>query len=176
MTFSDVSAVMAASAVPAAAGSPFQVADVVEAALPEDERLWVPMADGVWVRPLLFDTSHGAWVNVMRTKTSGIISRHRHPSPVHAYVIAGRWQYAEHDWVAEAGKYVLEPAGDTHTLIVSDTGEYGYTLFWISGCMVHVDEHGAQVGYSDVFTRLAEADAHYRAVGVASDYIRSLVR
>ena len=33
------------------------VADLVIAAIPEDERLWVPQADNVWFRPLMLNTT-----------------------------------------------------------------------------------------------------------------------
>ena len=40
-------------------------AELVAQAVAEDEREWVPSAfPGVWMRPLLFDVAHGAWVNV----------------------------------------------------------------------------------------------------------------
>jgi 2,4'-dihydroxyacetophenone dioxygenase len=158
-----------------AKSSPWSPGDIVAQAISDDERLWIPMGDGFWVRPLLFDTTNGAWVNVMRTATSGVISRHRHPSPVHGFVIDGSWHYLEHDWVAEAGAYVYEPAGDTHTLVIDDPA-VSHTLFWISGAMIHVDEEGRQLGYADVFTRIEEARRHFEAVGLGGDYVKQLIR
>lgn len=150
--------------------------EIVEDAVPDDERLWIPVADNVWVRPLYFDTLHGAWANVMRTRTAGVISRHLHPAPVHGYVIKGRWHYLEHDWVAEAGKYVFEPPGEVHTLI-SDDEEEVLTIFWVSACLVYVDEDGNATGrIDDVFTRIADAERHYESVGLGSDYVKRFVR
>ena len=98
--------------------SPWRPAEIVPAAASADEREWVPAAmAGVWMRPLLFDTVRGAWVNVVRIRKQGFISLHAHPAPVHGYVIAGHWRYAERDWVATAGSYVFEPPGDVDTLI-----------------------------------------------------------
>jgi hypothetical protein len=34
----------------------YAVTDFTTAAIPEDERLWVPKAENVWFRPLLFNT------------------------------------------------------------------------------------------------------------------------
>ncbi len=53
-------------------------------AVPEDERVWVPQAEGVWFRPLLLNTMQGQWCNLLRVRRSGILSRHLHPA-------AGAW-------------------------------------------------------------------------------------
>lgn len=82
---------------------------VVPQAIPEDERVWVPQAENVDFRPLCLNASQGYWVNLLRVRKSGVLSRHRHPNPVHGVVLKGRWRYLEHDWVAEEGSYVYEP-------------------------------------------------------------------
>ena len=80
--------------------SPLTIPDLALPALPDDDRLWVPQAPNVWFRPLLLNTVNGEWVNLLRVTRSGVLSRHRHPAPVHGYVIRGSWRYLEHDWVA----------------------------------------------------------------------------
>jgi len=72
-------------------------------AIPADERLWVPQAENVWFRPLCLNVSQGYWMNLLRVRKSSVLSRHRHPNPVHGFVLKGRWHYLEHDWVAEEG-------------------------------------------------------------------------
>src|SRR6266404_4920277 len=79
--------------------------DLMTAAIPADERVWVPQSPGVWFRPLLFNTVQGAWANLLKVTRSGVLSRHRHPGPVYGYVIKGQWHYLEHDWVAAAGAF-----------------------------------------------------------------------
>ena len=149
--------------------------EVVETAVSTDEREWVPTTNPlVHVRPLLFDTVRGAWVNVTRIRTTGMITRHAHPCPVHAFVLKGQWQYAERDWPATAGDYVFEPPGDIHTLI--GQGEESLTLFWITGTLVELDENGNTTGYADVFTRIGQAEAHYEAVGLGADYVKKYIR
>ena len=54
----------------------------------------------------------------LRVRKSGVLSRHRHPQPVHAFVLKGEWRYLEHDWVATEGSYAYEAPGETHTLVV----------------------------------------------------------
>ena len=77
-----------------------------------DERLWVPQTADVSFRPLLLNVSQGYYVNLLRVRGGGgVLSRHRHPGPVHGWVLKGRWRYLEHDWVAEEGSYVFEPPG-----------------------------------------------------------------
>jgi len=149
--------------------------EVVEAAVSADEREWVPAAfPGVWMRPLLFDTVRGAWVNVTRLRVEGFISRHAHPSPVHGYVLKGRWRYAERDWIAETGSYLFEPPGDIHTLTGMD--DESLTLFWITGTLVELDANGKTLGYADVFTRIEQAARHFKAVGLGEDYVRRFIR
>ena len=106
---------------------------VVPRAVPDDERLWVPQAEGVWFRPLCLSASAGYWMNLLRVRRAGVLSRHRHSQPVHGYVLKGRWRYLEHDWVATEGSYVFEPPGDTHTLVVPDDVEEMITYFQVNG-------------------------------------------
>ena len=155
--------------------SDFSLPEIIETAVSTDEREWVPgMVPGVWMRPLLFDTVHGFWVNITRMRTEGFISRHQHPAPVHGYVIKGSWRYLERDWVASEGSYLYEPAGDTHTLW-ADPGE-SLTMFHITTCLIEVDEVGKPISSADVFTRIDQAARHYESVGLGADYVKRYVR
>jgi quercetin dioxygenase-like cupin family protein len=149
--------------------------EIIARAVPDDERVWVPQAPQVWFRPLMFNTVNGGWVNLLKVTKAGFLSRHRHPAPVHGYVIKGSWRYLEHDWVALEGSYVYEPPGETHTLIVDDVDEM-ITFFNISGAMIYVDEQGTQVAYEDVHTKIAMCRDHYRRIGLGDDFIRQFIR
>ena len=85
--------------------------------IPTDERVWVPQMENVWFRPLCLNVSQGYWVNLLRVRMSGVLTRHRHPAPVHGLVLRGSWHYLEHGWIATEGSYVFEPRGETHTLV-----------------------------------------------------------
>jgi quercetin dioxygenase-like cupin family protein len=149
--------------------------EIVEVAAAADEREWVPAAmEGVWMRPLLFDTVRGAWTNVVRMRTEGFVSRHAHPAPVHGYVLSGSWRYAERDWTASAGTFVYEPPGDIHTLMALP-GE-SMTLFWITGAMIELDEDGRTIGYADVFARIEQASRYYAGNGLGADHVRKFIR
>ena len=155
---------------------PMSPPEIVTTALPDDERIWVPQAPDVWFRPLMLNTLQGGWCNLLRVRRAGVLSRHRHPGPVHGYVIKGRWRYLEHDWIATEGAYVFEPPGETHTLTVHDDVEEMITFFNISGCMYYVDEDGKHTGFEDVFTKIDMCADHYEKVGLGRDFVRQFVR
>lgn len=155
---------------------PMGVPDLVTQALPEDERLWVPQAENVWFRPLHLDRVSGQWVNLLRVRRSGVLSRHRHPAPVHGYVITGSWRYLEHDWVATPGTYVYEPPGDVHTLVNDDGSEEMITLFHISGALIYIDDEGQACGFDDVHTKIEMCIRHFQEVGLGADFVEQFVR
>ena len=68
---------------------PLSPRQIVTEAVPGDERVWVPQAPNVWFRPLMLNTLNGQWCNLLRVRRAGVLSRHRHPAPVHGYVIKG---------------------------------------------------------------------------------------
>lgn len=144
--------------------------------LDADDRDWVPQSADVAFKPLVLNVSQGYYVNILRVRCSGVLSRHRHSGPVHAFTLRGRWHYLEHDWEAKPGDYVFEPPGETHTLIVPDDVDEMATLFHVTGGYTYVDPYGKAVGYEDVFTKLANARAHYERVGLGADYADRLVR
>lgn len=149
---------------------------VVPGAIPTDERIWVPQADNVWFRPLCLSRSGGYWMNLLRVRKSGVLSRHRHPGPVHAFVLKGRWRYLEHDWEATEGAYAFEPPGETHTLVVDEGVEEMITLFQVHGCMYYVDPWGNHAGFEDVFTKIDMCRKHYAECGLGADYVDQFIR
>lgn len=153
--------------------------EIATAAIPDDERVWVPQAENVWFRPLLLNTVTGGWCNLLRVRKSGVLSRHIHPSIVVGYVIRGSWRYLEHEWVAREGSFVFEPPGEIHTLVVDEASGDAtemITFFNISGAMVYVDAQGQPTGYEDVFTKIEMCRRHYAANGLGEDYITQYIR
>lgn len=141
-----------------------------------DERLWVPQGPDVWFRPILLSVSQGYFVNLLRVRKSGILSRHRHAGPVHATVLKGRWHYLEHPWWAEEGGYAYEPPGDIHTLEVPSDVQEMITMFHVTGAYIYVDVDGNTTGVEDVFSKLEKARAHYREVGLGEDFVDQFIR
>lgn len=152
--------------------------EVAIAAIPEDERLWVEQAPNVWFRPLFLNTVAGGWCNMLRVRRSGVLSKHIHPGAVFGYVVKGTWRYLEHDWIASEGKFVYEPPGEIHTLVVDANGpaDEMITFFNVSGAMIYVDEHGRQTGYEDVFSKIEMCREHYIRVGLGADYVNTFIR
>jgi 2,4'-dihydroxyacetophenone dioxygenase len=141
-----------------------------------DPELWVPQADDVWFRPLLLSVSQGYFVNLLRVRRRGVLSRHRHAGPVHATTLRGRWHYLEHDWWAEAGSYSFEPPGEIHTLVVPDGVDEMITMFHVTGAYIYVDPDGRPIGVEDVFSKIANARAHYDQVGLGAGFVDQFIR
>ena len=142
----------------------------------EDDQLWVPSTPTVSFKPLMLSASQGMYVNLLRVRQAGVLSRHRHSGAVHAIVLKGRWFYLEHDWVAEQGSYAYEPAGETHTLYVPDDVDEMITWFHVTGGYTYVDPDGEVLGVEDVFTKIEAAQRHYEAIGLGADYVRRFIR
>lgn len=154
----------------------FLAADMAIDTIPEDERLWVPQAPNVWFRPLLLDRTGGQWINLLRVRRSGVLSRHRHPAPVYGYVIRGAWRYLEHDWVAREGMFIFEPPGEVHTLVVDDDVEEMITLFHVCGALIYYDKQDQIVGHDDVHQKIAMCQTHFEKVGLGQDHVTQFVR
>ena len=154
---------------------PYAASDFVTQAIPDDERFWVPQAENVWFRPLMLNTVNGEWVNLLRVRKSGVLSRHRHPAPVHGYVIKGSWRYLEHDWVAKEGMYVFEPPGEVHTLVCDDADEM-ITLFHVCGALIYFDDDNQPCGFDDVHTKIELCTKHFESVGLGADTVNRFVR
>jgi len=142
----------------------------------DEELLWVPQTDCVSFRPLCLCVSGGYYVNLLRVRGSGLLSRHRHPGPVHGHVLKGRWRYLEHDWEASEGSYIFEPPGEIHTLVVPEGVDEMITLFHVTGSLLYCDVDGKVTGADDVFTKLELAKKHYKAVGLGEDFVQQVVR
>jgi quercetin dioxygenase-like cupin family protein len=134
---------------------------VIPNAVSEDERLWVPQAENVWFRPLCLNRSQGYWMNLLKVKKAGVLSRHRH---------------LEHDWTAEEGGYVYEPPGETHTLVVPDDVDEMITYFQVNGVMCYVDPWGKVTGYEDVFTKIDLCRKHFSDMGLGEDFVEQFIR
>ncbi|MDH6193970.1 2,4'-dihydroxyacetophenone dioxygenase [Mycobacterium frederiksbergense] len=141
-----------------------------------DERVWLEIEPLVWLRPLFFDMNTGAHGEVLRVRKGGVLSRHKHPSPVHGFVLKGEWHYLEHTWTAVEGSYVFEPPGEVHSLTVDGDCEEMQTLFFIQGPIVNIDENDQVVRVEDnidLIERLREA---YEANGLGADFVNQFIR
>ncbi len=71
----------------------------------------------------------------------------------------GHWRYLEHDWIAKPGTYIYEPAGEAHTLVITeDSPEPMVTMFVVGGGLIYLDkaEHGGFANTGVYSRRLSE--------------------
>jgi quercetin dioxygenase-like cupin family protein len=141
----------------------------------DDERIWVELEPNVWTRPLYFDMNSGGHCEVLRVRRGGVLGRHRHPTPVHGFVLKGRWRYLEHSWVADEGSYVFETPGEVHTLTVDDDDEM-QTFFYVGGPTLYVDENDQVTVVEDNFQLIELAREHYAKVGLGADFVNQFIR
>ena len=149
---------------------------VIPDTIPTDERLWVPQAENVWFRPLCLSATRGYWQNLLRVRKSGVLSRHRHPQPVHGFVLKGEWHYLEHDWIATAGSFVYETPGEGHTLVSYEHPDPMRVFFIVKGPLIWLDEKGGSCGHFDVHDYIALCREHYEKVGIGAAHVDTLFR
>ncbi len=143
---------------------------------PEDERVWIEIEPNVWFRPLFFDMNTGSHGEILRVRRGGTLSRHRHPSPVHGYVLKGSWRYLEHSWTATEGSYVFEPPGEVHTLTVDGDHDEMQTLFIIMGAVLYIDDNDQVQTVEDNVGLIELAREHYEQVGLGADFVDQFIR
>lgn len=151
------------------------IPEIVVDSHPEDESVWVPIRPGVLLRPMMFDVSNGGWSSLLRVGPGESLACHYHTQPVHGFTLQGSWRYLEHNWVAGEGTYIFEPPGEMHTLVAG--AKTGMTTFFVTrGALVYTDAEGRQIGYEDVFTRLALCREHYARTGRDPAELEAMIR
>ena len=152
----------------------------IDTAVIDTESLpWIPFlpyADNVFLKLLKVDAVRGEWITLLKVPEDMQLPKHHHSGTVMVYTLSGKWRYLEHDWIAEEGSFVYEPPGEIHTLTVPADCPEMITFFNISGAMIYLDEHGAQNGYEDVWTKIDMCRAHYDACGLGAAYVDQYVR
>ncbi len=141
-----------------------------------DDSRWVRQADGVDFLPLCFGVTQGYYANLLRVRKSGVLSCHKHFGAVHAYVIKGRWFYLEHEEMYTEGSFIMEPPGETHTLIVPNDVPEMITWFHAVAGYIYYDKEGRITHHEDVFTKLEAARRHYEALRLDQRELDRLIR
>ena len=145
----------------------------------DDDRLWVPYAEGIWFQPCLFNVTSGGFSVVLKGLPGSMVGTHYHVGTVHGYTMRGHWRYLEHDWTAKPGTYIYEPAGEAHTLVITDDSpEPMMTLFVVGGGLIYLDKpsNGNFAAYEDGFTLLEMTRQHYRDVSLDPKKLDALIR
>jgi len=145
----------------------------------DDERLWVPYADGVWFQPCCFNLTSGGFSVLLKALPGAKLGVHYHVGTVRGYTIRGHWRYLEHDWVAKPGTFIYEPAGEAHTLVVTDDSpEAALIIFMIEAALIYLDKpaNGSFAAYEDGFSALELCRKHYREAGLDARRLDTLIR
>lgn len=95
------------------------------------------------------------------------------------YTLQGHWRYLERDWIAKPGTFIYEPAGEAHTLVVTDDlPEPALIMFIVLGGLVYLDNpiNGGFAAYEDGFSALELCRNHYREAGLDVKLLDALIR
>ena len=145
----------------------------------EDGPHWMPYAEGVWIQPCQFNLTSGGMSVVLKGLPGAALGTHYHIGTVQGFTMRGQWRYLEHDWVAKPGTFIYEPAGEAHTLVITDDSpEPAVIFFAIEGGLIYLDKavDGGFAAYEDGFTALEMARKHYREAGLDVRKLDALVR
>lgn len=145
----------------------------------DDNGPWVPYAEGVWFQPCCFNVTSGGFSVVLKGLPGAQLGVHYHVGTVHGYTLRGWWRYLEHDWIARPGTFIYEPAGEAHTLVVTDDSpEPALILFMVEGSLIYLDKpvNGGFAAYEDGFTVLELTRKYYREAGLDTGRLDLLIR
>jgi 2,4'-dihydroxyacetophenone dioxygenase len=145
----------------------------------DDDRLWVPYAEGVWFQPCCFNVTSGGFSVVLKGLPSSMVGTHYHVGTVHSYTMRGHWRYLEHDWIAIPGTYIYEPAGEAHTLVITEDSPGPMMAFFVvEGGLIYLDKptNGGFAAYEDGFTLLELTRKYYREAGLDLRKLDALIR
>lgn len=145
----------------------------------DDDARWVPYADGVWFQPCCFNVTTGGFTVILKGLPGAKLGTHYHVGTVRGFTMQGHWRYLEHDWIAKPGTFIYEPAGEAHTLVVTDDSpEPAIIFFAVEGGLIYMDKpvDGSLVAYEDGFTVLEFTRQYYREAGLDVSELDRLVR
>ena len=145
----------------------------------DDSGIWIPYAEGVWVQPCHFNVTTGGFTVLLKGLPGAQLGVHYHVGTVRGYTIQGNWRYLEHDWVAGPGTFIYEPAGEAHTLVISeDSPEPAIILFVVEGALIYLDRpvDGSFAAYEDGFSALEMSRTYYREAGLDPALLDKLIR
>jgi 2,4'-dihydroxyacetophenone dioxygenase len=145
----------------------------------EDGPHWVPYADGVWIQLCHFNVTSGGFSVVLKGLPGAALGTHYHIGTVRGFTIRGQWRYLEHGRVAKPGTFIYEPAGEAHTLVITDDSpEPALIFFAVEGGLIYLDKaiDGGFAAYEDGFTALELARKYYREAGLDVHKLDALVR
>ncbi|MEC8111316.1 MAG: 2,4'-dihydroxyacetophenone dioxygenase family protein [Pseudomonadota bacterium] len=137
--------------------------------LVRDEDLpWAEAPDGTAIKLQHVDLNSNLWISMTRLPPGARVVTHYHTGHVYAVTLQGRWFYEESpEEVSEAGSYLFEPAGSTHTLCTPADVE-GDTVVWFAvfGANINLGEDGEVLSVVDAHAALEMYETYCDALGL----------
>ena len=137
--------------------------------LVRDEDLpWAEAPDGTAIKLQHVDLNSNLWISMTRLPPGARVVKHYHTGHVYAVTLQGRWFYEESpEEVSEAGSYLFEPAGSTHTLCTPADVE-GDTVVWFAvfGANINLGEDGEVLSVVDAHAALEMYETYCDALGL----------
>ena len=137
--------------------------------LVRDEDLpWAEAPDGTAIKLQHVDLNSNLWISMTRLPPGARVVTHYHTGHVYAVTLQGRWFYEESpEEVSEAGSYLFEPAGSTHTLCTPSDVE-GDTVVWFAvfGANINLGEDGEVLSVVDAHAALEMYETYCDALGL----------
>ena len=129
--------------------------------------------------PAISTVTSGGFSVVLKGLPGAALGTHYHVGTVRGYTMRGHWRYLEHDWVAKPGTFIYEPAGEAHTLVITeDSPEPALVMFVVEGGLIYLDKptNGGVAAYEDGFTLLDLTRKYYREAGLDARQLDLLIR
>ena len=137
--------------------------------LVRDEDLpWAEAPDGTAIKLQHVDLNSNLWISMTRLPPGARVVTHYHTGHVYAVTLQGRWfDEASPEEVSEAGSYLFEPAGSTHTLCTPADVE-GDTIVWFAvfGANINLGEDGEVLSVVDAHAALEMYETYCDALGL----------
>ncbi len=137
--------------------------------LVRDEDLpWAEAPDGTAIKLQHVDLNSNLWISMTRLPPGARVVTHYHTGHVYAVTLQGCWFYEESpEEVSEAGSYLFEPAGSTHTLCTPADVE-GDTVVWFAvfGANINLGEDGEVLSVVDAHAALEMYETYCDALGL----------
>lgn len=137
--------------------------------LVRDEDLpWAEAPDGTAIKLQHVDLNSNLWISMTRLPPGARVVTHYHTGHVYAVTLQGRWFYEESpEEVSEAGSYLFEPAGSTHTLCTPADVE-GDTIVWFAvfGANINLGEDGEVLSVVDAHAAHEMYETYCDALGL----------
>src|SRR5262249_17344236 len=102
-----------------------------------DDRLWIPYANGIWFQPCCLTVTSGGFSLILKVLPGSFVGTHYHVCGVRGYTRPGGGRALERDWMAAPGTCIYEPAGEAHTLVITeDSPEPMIAFFVVEGGLI----------------------------------------